>query len=82
MLGCLLTRILREPREHGIKQKRKGRKRGSMNTKFAELVVKTSADYNGEVVKALEDAGFILTLDRETFFEIHYIVAKAESEKE
>lgn len=52
-----------------------------MNKKFAELIVKKSADYNNEVVKALEDAGYILTKDTDTCFEAHYIVAKAESEK-
>lgn len=55
-----------------------------MNTKFADLVVKKSADYHNEVVKALEDAGFVLTMDTETSFDTSYIVAKAdetESEK-
>lgn len=49
-----------------------------MNIKLAELTIKTSEDYNDEVVKALEDAGFILTMDEEMSFEVHYIVAKAE----
>ena len=52
-----------------------------MNTKFADLTVKKNADYYGEVVKALEDAGFILIKDVETTSEICYIVAKAESEE-
>ena len=51
-----------------------------MNIKLADLTVKTNADYNNEVVKALEDAGFILTMDEEMSFETTYIVAKAESE--
>lgn len=52
-----------------------------MNTKFAELLVKKSADYNNEVVKVLEDAGFIITKVVETFSSVSYIVAKAESEE-
>lgn len=49
-----------------------------MNTKFADLLVKKSADYNNEVVKALEDAGFILTMVMDTFSDVSYIVAKAD----
>ena len=49
-----------------------------MNTKYADLIVKKNTDYDGEVVKALEDAGFILTLDTEATFEARYIVAKAD----
>ena len=52
-----------------------------MNIKFAELIVNKSRDYNNEVVKALEDAGFILTMEVDTSFEVHYIVAKAEEQK-
>lgn len=53
-----------------------------MNTKFADLIVKKSADYNNEVVKALEGAGFILTLDTETTFDARYIVAKSDNSEE
>ncbi len=52
-----------------------------MNIKFADLRVKKDVDYKDEVVKALEDAGFILILDAEGSFETCYIVAKAESEE-
>lgn len=52
-----------------------------MNTKVAELIVKKSVDYDGEVVKVLEDAGYILTKDTETYLGTSYIVAKAESEE-
>ena len=51
-----------------------------MDTKFAELIVQKSADWNNEVVKALEDAGFVLVMDTDMFYEVKYIVAKAESE--
>lgn len=51
-----------------------------MNTKLADLIVKKSVDYNDEVVRALEDAGFVLTKDTETFFEVSYVIAKAENE--
>ena len=47
-----------------------------MNKKLAELTVKTSADYNYKVVKALEDAGFVVVLDHETLLEKIYIVAE------
>ena len=47
-----------------------------MNKKLAELTVKTSADYNYKVVKALEDAGFVVVLDYETLLEKIYIVAE------
>ena len=52
-----------------------------MNKKLAELKVNKSADYHDKVVKALENAGFVLVLDVETFFERHYIVA-GDEEKE
>jgi hypothetical protein len=47
-----------------------------MNKKLAELTVSTSADYYNKVVKALEDAGFVLVLDCETTTEKYYIVAE------
>lgn len=49
-----------------------------MNKKLAELTVKKSADYYGKVVKALEDAGFVIVLDCETTTEKYYIVAESE----
>lgn len=49
-----------------------------MNKKLAELTVIKSADYYNKVVKALEDAGFVLVLDSDTFFEAHYTVAESE----
>jgi hypothetical protein len=47
-----------------------------MNKKLAELTVRTSADYYNKVVKALEDAGFVIVLDCETITEKIYIVAE------
>ena len=49
-----------------------------MNKKLAELTVRTSTDYFNKVVKALEDAGFVLVLDYETLAEKIYIVAERE----
>lgn len=49
-----------------------------MNKKLGELEVNKSADYYGKMVKALEDAGFILVLDCETTTEKYYIVAESE----
>lgn len=49
-----------------------------MNKKLAELTVVKSADYYGKVVKALEDAGFVLVLDCETTTERYYTVAESE----
>lgn len=48
-----------------------------MNKKLAELTVNTLADYNDKVVKALEDAGFVVILSDETIGESHYIVAES-----
>ena len=49
-----------------------------MNKKLAELTVKKSADYFNKVVKALEDAGFVIVLSVETTTERYYIVAESE----
>lgn len=49
-----------------------------MNKKLAELTVSKSADYYDKVVKALENAGFVLVLDHETTSESRYIVAESE----
>lgn len=49
-----------------------------MNKKLAELKVNKSADYYDKVVKALENAGFVLVLDMETTSERYYIVAGSE----
>ena len=53
-----------------------------MDKKLAELTVKTSSDYYNKVVKALEDAGFVLVLDYETITEKIYIVAESEDKNE
>jgi len=49
-----------------------------MNKKLGELMVNKSADYCDKMVKALENAGFVLVLDHETFSERYYIVAESE----
>ena len=51
-----------------------------MNKRLAELAVGKSADYYNKVVKALEDAGFVLVFDYETTLERYYIVAESEAE--
>lgn len=51
-----------------------------MNKKLAELTVRKSADYYNKVVKALEDAGFVIVLDCETITERYYSVAESEVE--
>lgn len=48
-----------------------------MNKKLAELTVNKLADYKDTVVKALEDAGFVVVLLSETVTERHYIVAES-----
>lgn len=49
-----------------------------MNKELAELTVKKSADYYDKVVKALEDAGFVIVLRTETSTDRYYIVAESE----
>jgi len=49
-----------------------------MNKKLANLTVSKSADYYDKVVKALEDAGFLLVLEVETSTDRYYIVAESE----
>lgn len=52
-----------------------------MNKELAELTVKKSADYYGKVVKALEDAGFVIVLRTETTTDRYYIVAERNDEE-
>ena len=52
-----------------------------MNKKLAELTVSKSADYYNKVVKALENAGFLLVLDVETSTDRYYIVAESEDKE-
>ena len=52
-----------------------------MNKKLAQITVSKSADYYGKVVKALEDAGFVLVLDMETTTERYYIVAESDDKE-
>ncbi len=49
-----------------------------MNKKLAELTVKKSVDYYDKVIKALEDAGFVIILEEETLTDRYYIVAESE----
>lgn len=48
-----------------------------MNKELAKLTVKNSADYCGKVVKALENAGFLIILSAETTTDKYYIVAES-----
>jgi len=52
-----------------------------MNKKLGELKINKSADYNDKIIKALEDAGFLLVLDWETSFEKCYVVAESENKE-
>lgn len=49
-----------------------------MYKKLADLTVSKSSDYYDEVVKALEEAGFLIVLEVETTTDRYYIVAKDE----
>ena len=51
-----------------------------MNKKLAELAVNKLEDYDNKVVKALENAGFVLVIDAETSSGACYIVAESEEE--
>ena len=52
-----------------------------MIKQLGELTIKKSADYYDKVVKALEDAGFVIILSTETTTEKYYIVARSEDKK-
>lgn len=53
-----------------------------MNKKLAELTVNKSADYHDKVVKALEDAGFVIVLSAETSTDSYYIIAESKEDDE
>ena len=52
-----------------------------MNKQLGELTIKKSADYYDRVVKALEDAGFVIILSTETTTDRYYIVAESEDKE-
>ena len=52
-----------------------------MNKQLAVLTVDKSADYYGKVIKALEDAGFIIVQNLETTTNIYYIVAESREDE-
>ena len=52
-----------------------------MNKKIAELTVERSADYYNKVVKALEDAGFVMVLTDETTTNRYYVIAESKVEE-
>lgn len=52
-----------------------------MNKKLATLRVNSFDDPYDKVVKALENAGFILVLNLETMTEKHYIIAESEDKE-
>lgn len=43
---------------------------------LGKLDINKSSDYYGEVVKALENSGFVVVWEQETSSENHYIIAK------
>ena len=49
-----------------------------MIKQLGKLEIKKSADYYDKVVKALEDAGFVIILSTETSTDKYYIVARSE----
>lgn len=51
-----------------------------MTKQLGELKIKKSADYYDKVIKALEEAGFVIVLSTETTTEKYYVVAEKESE--
>ena len=53
-----------------------------MNKQLGELTIKKSADYYDKVVKALEDAGFVIVLTTETTTDRYYIVAESEDKND
>lgn len=50
-----------------------------MIKKLAELKVHTTVDYKNKIVEALEDAGFTLVEEVQTYTETHYIIAMSEA---
>lgn len=52
-----------------------------MIKQLGELTIKKSADYYDKVVKALEDAGFVIILSTETSTDKYYIVARSEDKE-
>jgi len=51
-----------------------------MIKQLGELTIKRSADYYDKVVKALENAGFVIVLSTETTTDRYYIVAERSEE--
>ena len=45
------------------------------------LQVNKNKDYYRETVKALEDAGFMLIIEKETFSDIFYVIASKEDDE-
>ena len=52
-----------------------------MVKRCGKLTVDKTEDYYGEVVKALEKAGFIIIEDVDCIFETYYIIAKKVNEE-
>ena len=50
-----------------------------MLKQLGKLEIRKSADYCDTVVKALEEAGFVIVLELETTTENYYVVAKEDS---
>ena len=52
-----------------------------MNRKLANLTVSKQESHYDKVIKALEDAGFVIVLAMETTTDRYYIVAEKEEEE-
>ena len=50
-----------------------------MLKELATLKVNKSADYYGEIVKALEKDGFTVIESYDAMFEVHYTIAKEQN---
>ena len=53
-----------------------------MLKQLAKLTVNKNADYYGEIVKKLEEAGFAIIEEYDGLIEAHYIIAKKEGDAE
>lgn len=52
-----------------------------MIKQLGKLEIRKSADYYDKVVKALENAGFVIILSTETSTDKYYIVARSEDKE-
>lgn len=51
-----------------------------MLIKIADLKVNASQDYKGELIKAIQNAGFTVVVDYDSYYEKHYSISKESEE--